>query len=172
MKGRFVGALVLAAVFLVLSWSVSFVAAAGGPSDDALIQVIPVDDRPAITVYRGGIAPVSPGDLYVIDARDVPYDFPMALHLLNTAALARSYRYTIFRVGVWRLDEDGTRQPAMAPDGTGPLEDILTLLNGSVPFVLPGGARYAVALDGGSCAAFPAGAGETTAVPDFALTTD
>ncbi len=172
MKGRLIGALVLAAACLVLSWSVSFAAASGSPGGDTLVQVVPLTSRPAMTVYRDGIAPVTPGDLFIVDARSVPCDLPVALHLLNAGDLATTFRYTTFRIGVWRLDSDGTRAPVMAPGGTAPLEDILTLLNGSVSFVLPGGARYVVAVDGGSYATYPAATGGSLAAPDFALSTD
>jgi hypothetical protein len=172
MKGRLIGALVLAAACLVLSWSVSFAAESGGAAADPIVQVVPVDGRPVMTVYRGGIASVTPGDLYIIDARDVPNDLPVALHLVNAGELATTFRYTTFRVGVWRLDDSGVREPVMAPGGAGTLEAILSLLNGNVSFILPGGGRYVVGIDGGSYAAYPAGTGGATALPEFVLTTD
>lgn len=162
-------ALIIAALSLVAPWMVSF--ASGDDALDAEINVAAVDAEflPHMHIYRGAIGRVGPGDLFAIDASDIPYDFTVNLYLTNAAEMIHCYRYLILEVAAYYLDGYGERQPARLPgsgDRTGPY---LTFRNGSVPLYLTGNRDYIVAVAGGSYSSLPADVGGEMVVPEFYL---
>jgi hypothetical protein len=108
----------------------------------------------------------APGDLYLVDATDVPGAIAVGLHLVNSGELARSYSYLHLKLGVYEYGPGGWRQ-ATADDGQPVGETYLTLLNGQTSFILSGGRRYAITIEDGSYLAKPGAGQGASASPKF-----
>ncbi|MCJ7604535.1 MAG: hypothetical protein MUO19_00685 [Dehalococcoidales bacterium] len=89
-------ALIVAALLLVAPWMIPF--ASGDDTWDAEISVeaAAAEYQPYMHVYRGFIGSVEPGDLFTIDASDVPYDFTANLYLTNAAEMIHCYGISFF----------------------------------------------------------------------------
>jgi len=93
-----------------------------------------------------------PGDLYLVDAIAIPQSEIVVVTLLltNPGDLRQSYSYLHLNMGIYREQAPGTWLPATGPDGQRIEEAYLSLLDGQVQFVLPGGSRYAITIEGGA----------------------
>ena len=133
------------------------------------VQVADPSVSPTCTAFRGAVGSVTPGDLFYVDATDDAGDIRVTLHLSNSDELISWYRFLVVKVGVYVEDNGGEWARAPMTDGELTPETRITLQDAEAGFVLPGYARYKVALDGGSFNARSVNVGGGSAAPQFSL---
>ncbi len=165
----------LIVVLLLAPWPVAYAYS----YDDALaapgavrIEVAEPSAAPSGNVFRRSVGSITPGDLFYIDATVGTDDIKVTLHLTNAEELYHSYRYLTLEVGVYVENYSGGWERASGYDGEPVPETFITLQNGYVSFILGGGARYKVTIDGGSLYCITGSASGGSLSPKFYLTVD
>jgi hypothetical protein len=169
MKRKLVFALV--AALLLFPWTVAYAyddaAAATGPVE---ITSAGTASLPQFNAFGNAIGGVTPGDIFLIDITGSDVDTSFTLYLTNTDELIHNFRYMTLNIGIYIQTGTGAWEKAPAVENS---RDIyLTMQNGTVSFVLAGGAKYKITIDKGCFYCYGIGAGRTAVLPDFYLTTN
>ena len=140
----------LIALLMLLPWPVAYAFDVTGADQDAVqIEVAEPAAQPSYNVFGKAIGSVDPGELFYIDATGNIEDTVATLYLTNANELVNHYIFLMLKVGVY-IENDGNWEKAYARNGELIPETILSMRNGQVSFLLPGYAKYRVAIDGGS----------------------
>ncbi len=139
------------AILLLTPWPVAY-AYDNGMSRSESIQIKTAEPSatPIWKAFGGAIGGVAtPADLFYIDATNNPADTSFTLYLTNAEELIHSYRYLTLKVGIYIETAADQWKKAVQGNGQEIPDTYLTMHNGGVNFMLPGYARYKVAIDGG-----------------------
>ncbi len=104
---------------------------------------------PAWMPIAGTTGSITKGSIYWIDPKDYTGDLLVTLYLNNPADLTKAYSYLNMAVMVLGSSNGTTWSEASGFKTSGNYSNYLTLTNGYVSFVLPGGSKYLIAIDGG-----------------------
>jgi len=163
-------------IFALAPWTLNYAYGAAGdvPEDNPVqIQVAEDSAMPGWQAYGKAIGGIgTPGDLFYFDVTERGGDITASLCIVNTQQLFHCYRYLTLRVGVYVQNSTGDWERASCMNGEPLPETYLTLRTGQVSFMLPGGAKYKLTIDGGSfyCRGTNVYGGSTS--PRFNLTVD
>jgi len=138
--------------------------------ETATVEVAEPSARPSYTAFGRAIGGVSnPGDLFYIDATGSASQIKVTLYLTNAQQLVRHYQYLILNTGIYVENDEDEWERATASDGTPIPKAIISMQNGRVSFLLPGDARYKIAIDSGCFYCHRAPADSSSMSPQFSL---
>ena len=140
------------ALLLLLPWPVAYAfdTDAMASQDAVRIEIAEDSAKPTWTAFGRSIGGVStPGDIFHIDANNNTADIKVTLYITNAQELIDCYRYLILNVGVY-VESDGEWEIATGSNGELISDTFITMHNGQVSFILPGYARYKLAIDSGA----------------------
>ncbi|OGO17634.1 MAG: hypothetical protein A2Z15_01500 [Chloroflexi bacterium RBG_16_50_11] len=164
--------LIFVLILLVASWAIPV--AYGQTNGDTKpagvsVEAAPIANAPAVSFIGNAIGGVTAGDLFYINSTSSPIDMSVDLYITNSDELIHHLRYLILKVAVYVEGIDGQWQPITSMDGMVVPDTYITLKNSPVTFILPGTARYKVAIESGSyyCLPFHSNSGEIA--PQFYL---
>ena len=162
---------ILMAALLLTPWPVAY----AYDSDSATVGRVAIEaaeasTAPEMTVFRGAIGSVSPGDLFFIHASDTNTDALGNLYLTNADELIQHYRYLILEVGVY-FENDNQWKEVLGENGTAS-DTYLTLRNGQVSFIINSHARHRITIEGGSFYSHTVNTAEANMSPRFYVTVD
>jgi hypothetical protein len=158
-------------VFL-LPWPIAHATDVNEPTDGetVMVEVAEPSARPSYTTFGRAIGGVSnPGDLFYIDATGSASEIKVTLYLTNTQQLVRHYQYLILNTSIYVENGEGEWERATASDGKLIPKTIISMQNGRGSFLLPGDARYRIAIDGGCFYCHRASADSGSMSPQFSL---
>ena len=128
---------------------------------------------PSWSTFRGAIGGVTtPTDLFYIDTTNEAVDVFVTLHITNADELIQCYRYLNLKVGVYVQSGVDQWEPAAGSNGEAIPDTYITMQNGRVSFLLPGFAKYKVAIDGGCFYCYQNSPDEDGVSPKFYLTVE
>jgi hypothetical protein len=105
---------------------------------------------PTWSPIAGTTGSVTKGSLYYIDPQQYTGDLLVTLYLNNPADLTKAYSYLNMAI-MAQSSANGTSWSAVTSFQTnGNYNYYLTLTNGYVSFVLPGGSKYLISIDNGA----------------------
>lgn len=133
------------------------------------ITATPQSDAPAATFYGNAIGSVKSGDLFFINAVNVPQDMTLNLYITNIDQMVPVLRYMTLEIIIYREDAAGQWEKVQLKEGAAFPPLFLTMRNGQVMFDLPGLARYKVTVGSGSFYCNPAGENMENTAPQFYL---
>ncbi|GAI69632.1 unnamed protein product, partial [marine sediment metagenome] len=132
------------------------------------IEIAEDSAKPTWTAFGKAVGGVTPGDLFHIDATNNTTDIKVTLYLTNAQELINCYRYLILNVGVY-VESNDEWERASGSNGELISDTFITMRNGQVSFILPGYAKYKVAIDSGSFYCTNANADGSSLSPQFYL---
>ena len=159
------------ALLLLLPWPVAYAfdTDAMASQDAVRIEIAEDSAKPTWTAFGKAIGGVTtPGDLFHIDATNNTADIKVTLYLTNAQELINCYRYLILNVGVY-VESNGEWERASGSNGEQISDTFITMRNGQVSFILPGYAKYKVAIDSGCFYCTNANADGSNLSPQFYL---
>jgi len=160
------------AALLLTPWPVAY----AYDSDSATVERVAIEAAeasvaPEMSVFRGAVGSVSPGDLFYIYASGSNADAMVNLYLTNADKLIQHYRYLILEVGVY-VENDNNKWTKL-PGENGVVSDTyLTLRNGQVSFVINSRARHRITIEGGSFYSSVKNTAGVSVSPRFYVTVD
>ena len=162
------------ATLLLLPWPVAYAYDINAAAEEAIrIEPAEASAQPSYTVFGRAIGGVTnPGDLFYIDATNYTTDIKTTLYLTNAHELINCYTYLIFKVGVYVESDDGEWEWATGSNGEQIPETVISMRNGQSSFLLPGYAKYKVAIDSGAFYCTSARSDGSGLSPQFYLEAD
>jgi hypothetical protein len=150
------------ALLVLLPWPAAYAydIASDANQDSIRIEVAEDAAKPSYTVFGKAVGSVPSGDLFSVDAGDHTADILVTLYLTNSPDLISHYSFMQLKIGVY-VWSDGEWIKASASNGEAIPQTILSLRNGQASFLLPGYAKYKIAIDGGSYYATNASGGDS-----------
>jgi hypothetical protein len=166
-KLAFMFILALLLVPCTVAYAYDDAAAATGP---VVITSPESGSLPQFNVYGNAIGGVTPGEIFFIDTSSSDADTIFTLYITNADELVHSYRYMTLNIGIYVQDGTGAweKVPTGADENSRGI--YLTMQNGSVSFVLAGGASYKITVEKGCFYCYGLNAERKYALPDFYLT--
>jgi hypothetical protein len=161
----------LLATVVLIPWPVAYA------HDNAIAGQTPMQIEAAETAaaphckaFGKAIGSVTPGDLFYIDLGNDTTDTLVTLHITNTDELIKYYRYLTLKVGVYVQTGADQWEKTTMGNGEAFPDTYITMINGSVSFMLPGYAKYKITIDKGCFYFYGTGADESAISPTFYLT--
>ncbi len=134
-----------------------------------IIEAAPPQDAPVVDFFGGAIGGVAAGDLFYINATGSPLDMSVNLYITNPDNLIHSLRYLILKVAIYVEVSEGQWEQITSQGGIELPDTYITLQNSPVNFILPGAARYKVAIESGSYYCLPFRPDNGEIAPQFYL---
>ncbi len=156
----------------LLPWPIAHATSVNELTDGGTVRVEVAEPsaRPSYTAFGRAIGGVSnPGDLFYIDATNSASEIKVTLYLTNAQQLIRHYQYLILNTGIYVENGEGEWERAITSNGAPVPKTIISMHNGRVSFLLPGDARYRVAIDSGCFYCHRAPADSSSLSPQFSL---